>query len=301
MNNSKRDNTIEITFTMDDIVVYEEPWDYDELPGIEVPYLHHYRSGSSIENIFRNDGIYLRFTRGDSFPDKMEGKAIEVYYDLAIEDLLDQGKITAEQYQRIIGICPPHFMFTHEERNGIDFFTRAEFTPYIICFSTIKDDPHMYNLVKDTNTSGKYSFSMDTTVVSQLTQLGSKNDFQIKLRKILYGKSVVEYIQQKVLYMLKNPPLYSGAEAYLREYLHRLQFMAKLSKYKGENEVRMIVKVPKHHNSPHPDFFFEDDEKYLFLKIPKSFVFKITPQKDNDKSLDDNLLSTLNKRGYSYA
>ena len=51
----------------------------------------------------------------------------------------------------------------------------------------------------------------------------------------------------------------------------------------------------------HRDLFFAEDKKHITLKIPKSYVWGITPKEDNDKAFDKELLSMLFQRGYPYA
>lgn len=293
--------TNEITFTPEENAIFEAAWDYDELPGIETPYLYHYRSGSSLNDIFAQDSIRLRFTRGDCFTDKMEGNAVEVYYDLAIEELLSKGLITEKQSNRISDVRPPNVMLAMEKRNGIDWFTEKEYDPYILCFSTEKDDPFMFENSIKNKASGRYYFSMDSTIVEQMKQLGRRNGVHIEPGKILYGRSVIEHIKRKILFVFEKPFLNDVADVFLQDYLHKLQFLAKLSKFKKENEVRVIAKVPKELSMDHRDLFFAEDKKHITLKIPKSYVWGITPKEDNDKAFDKELLSMLFQRGYPYA
>lgn len=254
-----------------------------------------------MKKIFRRDGIHLRFTRGDSFPDKMEGKAVEAYYDLAIEELLNKGLITEEQSNRINDVKPPNVMFAREKRNGIDYYTEKEFDPYILCFSTEKDDPYMFESTITNKASGSYYFWMDSIIVEQMKQLGRRNGVHIEPGKILYGRSVIEHIKQKILFVFERPFLYDVAGDFLQDYLHKLQFFAKLSKFRKENEVRVIVQVPKMLTMEHRDLLFDEDKKHITLIIPKSYVCDVTPKDDNDKTIDKELLSTLAQRGYPCA
>ena len=290
----------EIIFSPEDDAIFDAAWSFDELPEIDVPYFFHYRSGKSIDSIFGKDRIRLQFTRDDHFADKMEGKAVLVYYDLAIEELLNQGKITEEQYNRIINVSPPKMMLAHEKRNGINYYTEKEFDPYILCFSTEQNDPNMFNLIKRKE-SGCYYFSIDTTIVNCLNQVGRKNGVHIRSERVMYGREVVEHIQKKVLYMFKKPYLSSAAEVFLQDYLHKLQFVAKLSKFKNENEIRTIINVPKKLNVTHPDIIFDENREHLTLSIPKSYVFRITPKESNDKMQDKELFKELMNRGYQIA
>ena len=113
--------------------------------------LYHYYSSRSVKRVIKKDGIYLRLAAAATFPDKMEGKAVEVFYDLALDELRSEKRITARQYEDFSKISVPEKLFLAKgKENGMIVWGDAEYEEYIICFSTEENDPYMFdNYIKD--------------------------------------------------------------------------------------------------------------------------------------------------------
>ena len=73
--------------TEDDWAQISAMWDWNIETQMHFDMLYHYYKGDTLRKVLKNDAVIFRLASASTFEDKMEGKAVEVYYDLALEEL----------------------------------------------------------------------------------------------------------------------------------------------------------------------------------------------------------------------
>ncbi len=275
-------------------------WDWNiELPA-NYEMLYHYYKGRRIIDILKKDRIVFRLAAANTFPDKLEGRAVEVYYDLTLEELVNEHKISAEQYDRLSKITvPKKTSFFLPGNNGIDIYREEEFEEYIICFSLEKDDPNMFKTY--TSDSDGYCLHLFGIEIQELKTISIRNHAEIKLIPVLYGRQVIEFLKEKVYDVVSNKVREERLEDFISDLLHYTQFAAKRKKYSYEKEVRLVVYLPKDLQSTLPDFKPYCDisgKKYVFLSVPKYLLYDISPGPQNTDYENREMKALLEENEY---
>ena len=298
MNENKLEKEIETTFRF----YFTHNFEFN----LNAPDLYHYRSGSSITSIFESENIILRLTAADCFEDKLEGKAVEVYYDIALEEMLRDGQITKKQFEELSQVEIPNRVFIFQKtEDGLDLGKWVEFDAFIICFSTVKDDPYMYKKYVHNKESGGFCIEFSGTELCFISHLSMDNEASIKLIPVMYGGQAVEYIKEQVQEVINDSVLYKRREQVLGEILHQVQFSVKRNRYSRENEIRLIVYMAKNDFEEHPNIFRdvnsngEKKKEYIKFRIPKNVVFNITPDPNNNPDTTDKAIKHIQAQGYS--
>ena len=239
--------------------------------------LYHYYSGNSVKRVFQKDAIVFRLAAASTFKDKMEGKAIEVYYDLALQSLLTSRKISQYQYNAFSSVEIPQTMsLSSLGKDGYIVFSDKEYEAYIICFSTVKDDPFMFDNYINEDQDG-YCLQFSGVEMRELKTLGWNNHAKIVLMPILYGNDVIEKIKNTILEVVSNDILFDNYTYYISEALHFLQYESKLSKFSNEHEVRLVVFLAKNcsENLPNIRFLIKKGDGNL-IRDKEHILFTIT-------------------------
>lgn len=282
-----------------DYIVDILAWDVQE--KIDYDALYHYYSGPTLRKVLTKDAIVFRLAAAATFEDKMEGKAVEVYYDLALSELVSEGAISPEQYDAFSKASVPDKIFLPRKTNsGINAFGNSEFEEYIICFSTKENDPYMFeNYIKNADGYCLHFSGMD---LRELTCKGIDNQAEIKLIPVLYGRKVVDYIREKLLMIASNPIRTENYNEYISVLLHYVQYAAKLNKYSKENEVRLVVFRNKNAGDMNVNGVMNriDDGKYLLFSIGKEVLYKVTPAPYNGKIETVSVMDYLEDSGYPH-
>ena len=274
---------------------------WDPRIDTDVDFLYHYYGETASKSVFREDEILFRLADASTFEDKMEGKAIEVYYDLAIEELLEEEVISREVANQLSDIKTPshiwlNFFSGREGRGGMH-----EYEEYIMCFSKKKADTYMFqNYCKDSN---GYCYEFSVIDLRELTYKGHRNGAKMKLEPILYGRAVVEYLKQQICAVCNNPIRCKNMTKYIEDVLHYTQYISKLKKFSDEEEVRLIVFMPRHHIYDCCDIIRSEEEghKYIYLKAPKEILLGVTCAYFNNKEETQEMMKCLRDKGYPTA
>ena len=277
-------------------------WEMYVLPRqVECDSLYHYYNGETVPLVLRKDGIQFRLAALSTFEDKMEGKSVEVYYDLALQELLLERSITNVDYEELIKIKVPdkaYLMYLPKDGLGKGHF--CEYNEYVICFSKAKDDHYMYeNYCKD---SDGYCLEFPVIELKEVTCMSLRNSAEMMLMPVLYGREVVEYIKHIVLEVLNEPAKRHHLEECIQSLLHIVQFSAKLSKYSLEREVRLITLLPKklEYDLPNIRYAESDDSKqYIYLNVEKYVLTGISAAPFNAKQETLKIMHTIKENGYS--
>ena len=267
--------------------------------------LYYYRSGSSLISILGKENVGLRLTLAEQFDDKLEGKAVELYYDVALENLLNAGKIDRDQYEELIQIdMPNQIQIIYEKEDGTQMIKDKVFDAYIVCFSTKKDDPYMYNNYVHDKNSGGFCIEFFGGELESLSQIGVENEATIKLIPVMYGIQAIHFVEKQVLRIVQDPYLYVNKDTVIGMVLQYVQFSAKRSRYMKENEMRLVVYLAKDNVNDHPNICREHnkngelDKNHMLFYIPKEMVSSVSVDSKNSIAITERMIKHIKALGY---
>ena len=263
--------------------------------------LYWYRKGHIIEKTFLGNQILLRLTHVDCFDDKLEGRAAEIYYDIALEELLEEKAIGKELFNRLSKVTVEKTeLFINREANGMCLASMKEYDAYILCFSEIGNDPYMHEHY------GKYCFTLSKTMLEHELRQHSVERLTFTDLQIMYGRKAIEYLKKVILEIVRNEFLLQNAEMILQDKLHTFIYAAKRPRFALENEVRFVICVPK--DDPCDGDGIKKEEvnengvikKYLYLTLDKNIFYHISPSTENDPGDTEHIFSVFREREYSF-
>lgn len=202
--------------------------------------VYHYTGIGNIPKIFCKDTFCLRFTRCNDFEDKTEGVIIEEFYKIAVSQLYNEKIINYDEANRLlkIRIPDPFTMSVHG---------KVITEPYVMCFSKEKNSEYMYeNYIKQEDKKGCcigfYSHSFRHVN-------HSLSGYRLDSSSIIYGDEAIEYIYVFLRAFIDltggiGTKDYNTFEGLISQTLSKLKFFCKDSKYKNENEYRIILHYP---------------------------------------------------------
>lgn len=270
--------------------------------------LFHYTNIENVDKILCKDKITFRMTNIDDFTDKMEGKSIEVFYDLALERLLACKKITLATYNELsaLKILDTITIEVHDNNpESIIVFDNVPYVTYVSCFTIEGDSEYMQkNYFKNDEQKGCI-IRLYGDFIKELSCKYQVN-YRSSLLKVKYGKEVVEDIYKTIIKVLSfgngsKEFLNNLAKPIIQMYLHELKYSAKLSRYKDEKEIRLVSYIPaeeKYQNG----IRFETDpntgKRYIHAELSKYFYRNIHFGKNLNENEKRNIKELLTDRGY---
>ena len=276
--------------------------------------IYHYTNASVIDKILTNDGISFRMTRVSDFSDVYEGKSIEIYYDMALEQLEQSGRISSHQRSLFNRVELPEkrvavFKLPLKEGQPSALMSSIHMIPYIICFSKNKCDPYMFkNYIKSEEQGYCLEFyGHDIASNANISHFGEGHKF--KFYNVLYGNEIIDAIKQYICDMLSC--IHEINDQIIEQFmlgplagkLQDLQYSAKLSKYKQENEVRLVLFIPEAQACPavYSPIYQEVEEngkKYIYIKFNKHALRGIFANRKVDCCHKMQLQQELNSKRY---
>lgn len=262
--------------------------------------LYWYRNEHSIEKTFLDDRIQLRLTHVDCFDDKLEGRAAEMYYDIALEELLAEHAIGKALFERLSRVTvEKKELFLERDEKGIRLASMKEYDAYIVCFSKVGNDPYMFDHY------GRYCFKLSKSMLIHTLRECFADRIRYFDRQMLYGRQAVEYLKKAIMTIVRNEFLLRNAEMLLQDQLHELLYAAKRPRYSLENEVRFVVFLSK--DDPCDDdtikkIEFEENgitKKYLYLTFKNEMFYSVSPSPANAEEDTVRVFSLFKQRGYS--
>ena len=293
-------NNNEFQLTKEDWDAFEAVWSWNLETRLHYDMLYHYYSSRSLKKVVNSNNILLRLSSSANFDDMMEGRAVQVYYDLALEELVGAKVLTEEQFVKFADVdIPEKIPFISVNDDGWSIYRAEPYEEYVICFSTVEDDPYMYeNYIHD---SDGYCVHLFGTELNELETLSISNHANITLIPVLYGRESVEYIKGKLCEIISDPAKERNYEYFIKDLLHYVQYAAKRKMFAREHEVRLVIFLPKNHPSSLPNIRFWSDEngrKYIYFSVPKYLLYDVSPAPYNAKSETQIIKEYLNTRGY---
>lgn len=270
----------------------------------------HYTNIDTAFKILQNDKIQFRMTNYEDFEDKTEGKVVEAFYDLALDKLERENIIKEEERFYLSDIdLSTEVVIRKTQENGkiINICEIVDCNYYITCFSTIQDDNYMYeNYVKGINAIrkgvclgffGAELFFRHNNFISGAFVEGCK---------ILYGHEALDIIYNRLKSLLTDQSLkqyrMSDITIYaIQQMLKTLKWRLKLGKYKKENEIRLVLAIPKNPSLECAQLFKEQkvgSKRCMFFNLDKNCLYTISVNKHAKKEFD-SICEKIRNKGYN--
>ncbi len=247
--------------------------------------IYHYTTDDVVTKILEPSSITFRMTHIDNFEDKTEGKLINTFYEDALLKLLSAKIITQAIYDKLATISIPKLpSLVSIDCTDNKVYKISDSEAYVLCFCKIKDDDNMFkNYVKNETNKG-YCLEFRSSNLVPKSKLTEKLIF----RKVLYGNDVVEDIASFISDLLNIIEEFSDElfrtwyKGLIEIYLQTLQYFAKAESFRDENEIRLVLILPKIKNileyDTYPYVLEETNEKkYTYINLLKTTFVNITP------------------------
>lgn len=271
--------------------------------------VYHYTTADVANLILNDEDVCLKMTLIDNFDDKLEGKAIDGFYNRALKKLLKENKISKSQYELLVKIkAPQKNVSAFYEGNGVYRGEMTESDIYITCFSKEKDDPYMIeNYIKNDTRSGYcLSFSCCELKANELMGYCFDVGFSLKMLEVKYEKQVILEMYDFIENLVR---IFDGCDDKLKEHsnaiieakLNELKYTTKLKKFRKENEIRLVLITPKGH-LPHKKLriFFDSAKSDCLVKFPKYVIKGISNSPKLRAEEDKYWREIFKKRGYKF-
>ena len=216
-----------------------------------LPYeIYHYTDLNTIPKIVLKNAISLRMTKAEDLDDHHEGRhTIEVYYDLALEQLLNDGIINKDLFHNLCTLEVPTELLYLFESSSAAFGKSAAYDTYITCFSTQKNDPYMIsNYIRNSEHKG-YCISFYSDNVKENQSTFNTLSVRLCLEQVLYGNQIIKMLYDFIKRLVHIiPPDSESTEKWIKPLvlhgLSKLRYFVKLKRYYRENEVRLALMIP---------------------------------------------------------
>ena len=278
---------------MDPYSVFEFLVWMDQQNKVSDATVYHYAKGDTIKKILRENGIVLRLTRVEDFDDKYEGKAIMMGYKRALRELLEEGNISQKEYELLCNAEPTTKCLVFQKKDkatGADVYAREKYVPYIICFSNQKDNDYMFeHYASGDNLQGCIGF-----YPAELYE-----ELRVQMRPL--DERVVSLLRKD-----NNDESQKYCRNLVDELLRKLQYPAKLARFRREDEKRLIILLPNQDNLTEEQkakFVFnrgtEGGKEYIEVCVPKHCFEGISFSQSTSQNDAENLRQYLTSIGYS--
>lgn len=213
--------------------------------------MYHYTSSSGFDSILFNNKNVINFwaSRYNCLNDYSEGKIVLPVYTQACEELLQDGLITKEVYELVIGIKQANTHLLHLSKNGTVKFKRYECDRYICSFSKNRDSLSMWNYYSKDNKYEGYNIGIDSKNTKDiLVKYFSDKLVNVAIYPVVYNREEQKkYIKKMLLQINKN---YSkehetSIRCFVSTLLLEWNLLFKSDYFQHEEEVRIIIDVAK--------------------------------------------------------
>ncbi len=251
--------------------------------GLYNDMMYHYTSSFGFNSILFNDKnmITLWASRYDCLNDTSEGKiALEMYKKVCVK-MLNENKLTKELFDFFVDIKPTKTTYISYLENDINRFTRVECDRYICSFSKNNDSLAMWNYYSKGNMYEGFNIGVHSLSVRDELNINKLEYTNYKISSVFYGQSEQEPLIRNVLNELIA--LYSKEEEtsiryMISNYLEEWSLIFKSEYFKHEEEVRLIVSIPKKTKVSIFDIKYRNSAGYIIpyieLKFNKSTVLE---------------------------
>ena len=243
----------------------------DNLFHCDSQIISHYTSPQGLLSIFKENGdIVLWFTQYDSLNDRSERENIIISYNKFIEN--NKGNFSEEftSFLKSITLTDKTYI-AYKTEHSVDengntstrYDSKEEdCDTYICCFSTIPDSLQMWNYYSKNNRYEGYSISFFSDFFEEFLSYGT--GYNMTIATVIYNDSEKFAIWEKLIFPLYE--IYKTAtieelleiKINIQLFIENLQFIFKDVCFMHENEVRVILRVPKDMRKKNSPIFPEE-------------------------------------------
>ncbi len=212
--------------------------------------VYHYTSSFGFRSIlFKNENhITLWASRYDCLNDMKEGKSTLAMYQAVCSKMLQEDKLTKELYDFFIFINPSRTIYLPYEKKGHVWGTRLECDHYVCSFSKNNDALTMWNYYSKGQMYEGFNIGFDSMDLKDQLYFNKPNCTRYVVSPVVYDTHEQESIIRKMLDQL-IVSYTKKDEVVIREVvanrLEELSLLFKSPYFKHEEEVRLIVSIPK--------------------------------------------------------
>ena len=276
--------------------------------------LYHYTSENGILGMFKDKNFTLQLSRANSLNDKTEGKDLFICLEEVCKKMLNGKQISQTLYNNIISIYSGNLSDAAEQtlqskstilrrRNKLSDTTTDTF---IMSFSKKPDCLPMWNYYTHAGTQG-YSIQISTNkLLNCIKKFYSDNDIffnNIDFCNVIYKNEEKEELLETAINEIDDEKNINKFIKKLNDY----QYIFKHESFEYEEEVRLIIKIPKNSTTQNKLLNFRTRNGIIvpFIqldlgKIPNNTVSEIMiGPLSNDAVANENLRMFLEFNGHS--
>lgn len=276
-------------------------FDMTRKPAITYDF-YHYTSPEGLKDILDKHSLW--FTRYDCLNDYTEREYIFEVFASVCERLKNNGQISSDFYNEIVKLkADNEEILSHpDDRHDYKSF-HCDY--YICCFSKNQDSLPMWNYYTKGNRFEGYNIKFSRHLVDNFEQKYGKN-IRIEAFSVVYdNKEQQQKIEEAILRLfnlMEESEDMSDIKPCLLYFLKTHSFLFKKECFKHEEEVRIVVTLPKGGNQYIPIHYRIINGNfvpYIELDFEKDFVYEITMGPSINTKITKNILSEyLAKNNY---
>lgn len=273
--------------------------------------LYHYTSENGILGIFKKDQLVFHITKANSLNDKSEGKDLFEILDIVCNKLKQNGDIDDDFYFKILSIFQGDINSAAQKGNYCKStlskirskIEDSNMETFIMSFSSAENCLPMWNYYTNAGLQG-YSISINKAMLNSVIKSFSY-EWEISFPNVIYHT-----IEKK---RIVSEAIYDGIKCKsiqpIIDMINIYQYIFKHEAFEYENEVRMIVKVPKKTIKESEYLKFKSRNgiiiPYLELPItinPSNLIFGVTVGPLSYETIaEENLIMYLKMMGFEFA
>ena len=253
-------------------------------------FLYHYTNivGMTGNKKKKEDCISLWFTHSMFLNDSSEGYDIDRVYPAACKNLLSNGEIDKKEYEELGKLkITDKFIFDFYDSDRTLHIKELPYDTYICSLSYDPDSLGMWRYYTKGETG--LSIGLNKGLLSNSASFKKNNENRIgkfEVADVIYDEKVKRYlVEEGIKNAIRNPDPQNGLRGSLNTNLYKYKYIFKHPCFQNENEVRMLLFVPKdpsslikYGQSPYKILYRTSNGMlipYIKLSFPKETLFSV--------------------------
>lgn len=270
--------------------------------------LTHYTASENLPKILRANGIVLWFSAAEDMNDSSEGEVTRSIYKSACEELLKKAKINQQFCKLAIGIeADGKTLFLESDPDKkphcLGLATQHERAVYLCCFSRNSNSDYMWQTYIKNEKHEGYSLGFRKMDLDQAaivytaddgkTMLNRSQNVEFQVIPVVYKDALKKSYMETLILTVYDCWKKGGisdpeARVVIGGILNTLQYVFKEPRYADEEEVRVLLYIPKEQ-----EYQENDGQKIQHFEVmlgccsareaawPTIENFELTPERSN--------------------
>lgn len=270
--------------------------------------LTHYTASENLSKILRKNGIVLRFSAAEDMNDSSEGEVTESIYKSVCEELLKKAKINQQFRNLAIGIkaVGENLFFQPDPDEKLHCLGLAAYlnrAVYLCCFSRNSNSDYMWQTYIKNEKHEGYSLGFRKMDLDQAaivytaddgkTMLNRSQNVEFQVIPVVYKDALKKSYMETLILTVYDCWKKGGisdleARVVIGGILNTLQYVFKEPRYADEEEVRVLLYIPKEQ-----EYQENDGQKIQHFEVmlgccsareaawPTIENFELTPERSN--------------------